>query len=70
MGICSIDSSRAGASGPLHLRQERTRPLYADPFSGNIGSVRVLEKCGFLHVETVQYGEHERTGRAFLLHPI
>ncbi|MEV4752595.1 GNAT family N-acetyltransferase [Streptosporangium sp. NPDC049248] len=43
----------------LHLRQERTRPLYADPFSGNIGSVRVLEKCGFRHVEKVQYGEHE-----------
>ncbi|MGW0586190.1 hypothetical protein [Streptosporangium sp. NPDC002607] len=35
------------------------RPLYADPFSGNIGSVRVLEKCGFRRVETVQYGEHE-----------
>ncbi|WP_433368982.1 GNAT family N-acetyltransferase [Streptosporangium sp. CA-115845] len=43
----------------LHLRQERTRPLYADPFGGNIGSVRVLEKCGFRHVEAVQYGEHE-----------
>ncbi|MFI6457851.1 GNAT family N-acetyltransferase [Streptosporangium amethystogenes] len=43
----------------LHLRQEQTRPLYADPFSGNTGSVRVLEKCGFRHVEKVQYGEHE-----------
>jgi len=43
----------------LHLRQERTRPLYADPYSGNVGSVRVLEKCGFRHVETVRYGEHE-----------
>ncbi|MGW0586192.1 GNAT family N-acetyltransferase [Streptosporangium sp. NPDC002607] len=43
----------------LYLRQERTRPLYADPFGGNIGSVRLLEKCGFRHTETVRYGEHE-----------
>ncbi|MEV6909279.1 hypothetical protein [Amycolatopsis sp. NPDC051071] len=23
------------------------RPLYADPVKTNVGSVRVLEKCGF-----------------------
>lgn len=43
----------------LHLLQERTRPLYADPFSGNLGSVRLLERCGFRRTETVRHGEHE-----------
>lgn len=26
------------------------RPLYADPAARNVGSVRVLEKCGFVRV--------------------
>jgi RimJ/RimL family protein N-acetyltransferase len=43
----------------LFLRQEKTRPLYADPFTGNTGSVRLLEKCGFTRIGTVRHGEHE-----------
>jgi len=43
----------------LFLRQERTRPLYADPFAGNTGSVRLLEKHGFQHTGTIRYGEYE-----------
>jgi RimJ/RimL family protein N-acetyltransferase len=43
----------------LFLQQESTRPLYADPFVGNIGSVRLLEKCGFRRSSTVRYGENE-----------
>jgi RimJ/RimL family protein N-acetyltransferase len=43
----------------LFLRQETNRPLHADPFSGNTGSVRVLEKCGFQRTETVRHGENE-----------
>ncbi|MFE9613691.1 GNAT family N-acetyltransferase [Streptomyces sp. NPDC006012] len=31
----------------LLLRQERTRPLYADPFAGNTASVRLLQRHGF-----------------------
>lgn len=42
----------------LFLRRE-TRPLYADPFSGNTGSVRLLEKCGFRRAGTLWHGEHE-----------
>lgn len=43
----------------LFLGREKTRPLHADPFAGNTGSVRLLEKCGFRRTETVWYGEHE-----------
>ena len=43
----------------LFLQQEKTRPLYADPFTGNTGSVRLLEKSGFVRIGTVQHGEHE-----------
>ncbi|WP_030905357.1 GNAT family N-acetyltransferase [Streptosporangium amethystogenes] len=53
----------------LYLRQEEPiRPLYADPFSGNTGSVRLLERCGFRRVETVRHGEHEHL--MFVLEPI
>ena len=31
----------------LFLAQETARPLYADPHADNVGSVRLLEKCGF-----------------------
>jgi RimJ/RimL family protein N-acetyltransferase len=31
----------------LFLTRETTRPLYADAYVGNTGSIRVLEKCGF-----------------------
>jgi RimJ/RimL family protein N-acetyltransferase len=43
----------------LFLRLEETRPLYADPFSGNPGSVRLLEKLGFRRSGTVRHGEDE-----------
>ncbi|MEV5510141.1 GNAT family N-acetyltransferase [Streptomyces orinoci] len=43
----------------LFLERERTRPLYADPFAGNTGSVRLLEKHGFRRAGTVAYGEQE-----------
>ena len=31
----------------LFLAKEENRPLYADPHADNVGSVRLLEKCGF-----------------------
>jgi RimJ/RimL family protein N-acetyltransferase len=43
----------------LFLQREQTRPLYADPSSGNPASVRLLEKCGFERAGTVRYGEAE-----------
>jgi RimJ/RimL family protein N-acetyltransferase len=43
----------------LFLQREKVRPLFADPFAGNTGSVRLLERCGFRRAETVWYGEHE-----------
>lgn len=41
----------------LFLEQETNRPLHADPFEGNTGSVRLLEKAGFERSGTVRYGE-------------
>lgn len=43
----------------LFLRLETNRPLYADPFAGNTGSVRLLEKLGFHRTATERHGEHE-----------
>ncbi|MFJ9864461.1 GNAT family N-acetyltransferase [Streptomyces sp. NPDC101165] len=43
----------------LFLELERVRPLYADPFSGNTASVRLLEKHGFARVGTARHGEDE-----------
>ncbi|MFI7636617.1 GNAT family N-acetyltransferase [Nonomuraea sp. NPDC049400] len=43
----------------LFLRQEKARPLYADPFEGNTASVRLLEKHGFQRSGTVRHGEDE-----------
>ena len=43
----------------LFLQREQTRPLYADPFSGNTASVRLLERCGFERSGTVRYGQAE-----------
>lgn len=40
----------------LFLGQVRRRPLFADPVVHNIGSVRVLEKCGFRHVPPHEAG--------------
>ncbi|UXY29639.1 GNAT family N-acetyltransferase [Streptomyces sp. HUAS TT20] len=41
------------------LQEERIRPLYADPFSGNTASVRLLEKHGFEHAGTIRDGDDE-----------
>lgn len=41
------------------LERETARPLYADPAVGNTGSVRLLEKCGFVATGTVKHGENE-----------
>ncbi|MEU9321632.1 GNAT family N-acetyltransferase [Streptomyces sp. NPDC048295] len=43
----------------LFLEREKARPLHADPFLGNTGSVRLLEKHGFRRTETVWYAENE-----------
>ncbi len=42
----------------LFLREERTRPLHADPSAGNTGSVRLLKRLGFRRSETVRHGEN------------
>ncbi|WP_174552426.1 GNAT family N-acetyltransferase [Microtetraspora niveoalba] len=43
----------------LFLEEETNRPLYADPYQGNTGSVRLLEKCGFRRSGTLMHGENE-----------
>ncbi|MFI7106653.1 GNAT family N-acetyltransferase [Nonomuraea sp. NPDC050227] len=43
----------------LFLAEEKTRPLYADPFAGNTGSVRLLERHGFQRAGTVRHGQDE-----------
>lgn len=43
----------------LFLDVETNRPLYADPFAENTGSVRLLEKHGFRRTGTVLHGEAE-----------
>jgi RimJ/RimL family protein N-acetyltransferase len=50
----------------LFLQREKTRPLYADPYTGNTGSVRLLERCGFTRAGTVRYGDNEHI--LFVLH--
>ncbi|MDX3456964.1 GNAT family protein [Streptomyces sp. ME02-8801-2C] len=43
----------------LFLSRETHRPLYADPFAGNVASVRLLEKHGFRCTGTVRHGDDE-----------
>ncbi|MEU0585845.1 GNAT family protein [Streptomyces sp. NPDC006132] len=43
----------------LFLEREANRPLYADPFSGNTGSIRLVEKQGFRRTGTVRHGEDD-----------
>ncbi|MGP4109520.1 GNAT family N-acetyltransferase [Streptomyces sp. 4N509B] len=43
----------------LFLTRETTRPLYADPYTGNTASVRLLEKVGFRRDGTVWHDEDE-----------
>jgi RimJ/RimL family protein N-acetyltransferase/ketosteroid isomerase-like protein len=51
----------------LFLDEERTRPLYADPFHGNTASVRLLERHGFERAGTVRHGDDEHV--LLVLHP-
>ncbi|MFI5845516.1 GNAT family N-acetyltransferase [Catenuloplanes sp. NPDC051500] len=51
----------------LFLAEERTRPLYADPFEGNAGSVRLLEKTGFRRDGVITHGG--KTHLLFVLDP-
>ncbi|MEV0175231.1 GNAT family protein [Streptomyces sp. NPDC050803] len=48
-----------GRALALFLHKEKMRPLYADPYSGNTASVRLLEKYGFQRTGTVRHGEDE-----------
>jgi RimJ/RimL family protein N-acetyltransferase len=41
----------------LFLRQERTRPLHADTYSGNTASVRLLRRLGFEHAGDVRHDD-------------
>jgi RimJ/RimL family protein N-acetyltransferase len=43
----------------LFLQRERVRPLYADPYVENTGSMRLLEKAGFRREGTVDYDGKE-----------
>ncbi|SDJ53192.1 Protein N-acetyltransferase, RimJ/RimL family [Nonomuraea maritima] len=43
----------------LFLREEKARPLYADPFHGNTASVRLLERHGFEREGVVRHGDDE-----------
>ncbi len=43
----------------LFLSEEQTRPLHADPYVGNTASVRLLQKLGFQHRETLSHDGHE-----------
>lgn len=45
----------------LFLDVEKARPLYADPYEGNTGSVRLLERCGFCRTGMVRHGDDEHT---------
>jgi RimJ/RimL family protein N-acetyltransferase len=49
----------ATAAVGLFLAQEPIRPLYADAFVGNAGSIRVLQKCGFTRIGTELEGDTE-----------
>lgn len=51
----------------LYLREEPIRPLYADPFTGNTASVRLLERCGFGRSGIVRHGDNEHV--LLVLHP-
>ncbi len=43
----------------LFLELEPTRPLYADPYTGNTGSIRLLGHFGFQRTGTVWYDENK-----------
>ncbi|MFF4727313.1 GNAT family N-acetyltransferase [Streptomyces mirabilis] len=39
------------------LELEKNRPLYADPFTGNTASIRLLERHGFQHHGTIHHDD-------------
>ena len=49
------------------LRLEQSRPLYAGVAPHNIGSIRVLQKCGFTLCSSAIGGEPERAGESHIL---
>jgi len=42
----------ASAALATFLAEESTRPIYGCAASDNLASIRVLEKCGFVHVKS------------------
>ncbi len=44
----------------LFLRELPTRPIYAHAAKDNLGSIRVLEKCGFTRIGESMYYAHAR----------
>lgn len=57
----------ASAALPQFLRVARRRPLYAHVAKHNLGSVRVLEKCGFQRTEKAPAAEWD--GLLYVLDP-
>ncbi|MGH2503532.1 MAG: GNAT family N-acetyltransferase [Ktedonobacterales bacterium] len=45
----------------LFLRELPMRPLYAHAAKDNLGSIRVLEKCGFIKIGEDMYYAHARS---------
>ncbi|MFD8003883.1 GNAT family N-acetyltransferase [Streptomyces mirabilis] len=39
------------------LELEKNRPLYADPFTGNTASIRLLQRHGFQHHDTIHHDD-------------
>ena len=57
--IASSHWGRGIATGALRAflsEHEKTRPIYADVATHNLGSVRVLEKCGFVRASAPALG--------------
>jgi RimJ/RimL family protein N-acetyltransferase len=52
---------------PAFLRLEQTRPLYAGVAPHNLGSIRVLQKCGFTLCEGAPDQESEPDGDPHIL---
>ncbi len=51
----------------LFLAETTARPLYAGVARHNVASIRVLEKCGFVHADPGQDPETEGTAAEMLL---
>ena len=59
-GSAALLGPRRRHPGPAAVPAARADPpLYANPFSGNTASVRLLERCGFERSGTVRYGQAE-----------